>query len=147
MPISSRMGTWWNMSNEDEQISITRNMDESHKHNVEWEKPETTEFMLYDPVDINFKTKQNYPVVSEKQRSAYSSGGWWLDRDMGDLRSWSCLCLDSSHCILRLCVVFLCMVYSIICWLKWKHQKPSGSGDVKITGKAQVLRKWQALGI
>lgn len=30
-------------------------MDESHKHNVEQKKPETKEYILYNPIYIKFK--------------------------------------------------------------------------------------------
>lgn len=42
-----------------------KNKDESHKHNVEQKKTETKEYILYDPINIEFKNRQNKSMVLE----------------------------------------------------------------------------------
>lgn len=40
-------------------------MDESHKHDNEWKKPDPEVYILYDSTYIKFKNKQNPPPVLE----------------------------------------------------------------------------------
>ena len=42
-------------NNKKEQITVTcKKTDESHRHNVEWKKPDTKEYVVYDSIDRKF---------------------------------------------------------------------------------------------
>lgn len=38
-------------------------VDESHKHNVEWKKPGTKEYLQYDSIYKEYKCRQNHCVL------------------------------------------------------------------------------------
>lgn len=59
-------------SNKNESITNKHNMEESHKHNVELKKPDTTENTLYDSIYIKIK-KIKYIIKWHKTRKLKKS--------------------------------------------------------------------------
>lgn len=49
-------------------LHIINNIDKSHKHNSEWNNPDTKEPITYDSVYIGSKNKKNWYVALEISR-------------------------------------------------------------------------------
>lgn len=55
------MSTWQNITQQWKgTIDTLKNLGESQRHYVEWKKPISKDYILYDSIDLTFSKKQNY---------------------------------------------------------------------------------------
>lgn len=69
-----------------------KNMDDSHKRNVEWKKADTHEYLLYDSIYMN-NTKQSVSMVIENGLASIFGVDWLgagIGVSLGFEDSWSC---------------------------------------------------------